>query len=67
MAMMDDENWHLKMRKTIQGCLVRLDKMMAQWRKNDVNGVKQEMENETVEEAKIEEYRKLILKKLKSN
>ena len=45
MAMMDDENWRLEMRKTIEGCIARLDKIMGQWRKDDVNGVKQEPEN----------------------
>ena len=74
--MADDENWRLEMRKTIEGFLVRLDEMMAQWRKNDVNGIKQEMENEAVEEAKIEDIENdieelkltltLTLKKLKS-
>ena len=44
MAMMDDENWRLEMRKTIEGCIARLDEMMAQWRKDDVNEVKQESE-----------------------
>ena len=45
MAMMDDESWRLEMRKTIEGCIARLDEMMAQWRKDDVRGVKQEPEN----------------------
>ena len=31
--------------KTIEGCIARLDEMMAQWRKDDVRGVKQEPEN----------------------
>ena len=44
MAMMGDESWRLEMRKTIEGCIARLDEMMAQWRKDDVNEVKQESE-----------------------
>ena len=32
--MADDESWRLEMRKTIKGCLVRLDKMMDQIRRS---------------------------------
>ena len=48
--MMNDESWRLEMRKTIEGCLVRLEEMMAQirGRKDDVNGVKQEMKKMTI-------------------
>ena len=55
MVMMNDENWRLEMRKTIEGCIARLDEMMAQWRKDDVNGVKQELKKMTSGNSETQE------------
>ena len=53
--MMNDENWRLEMRKTIEGCIARLDEMMAQWKKDDVNGIKQELKKMTSGNSETQE------------
>ena len=54
--MANDENWHLEVRKEIEGFLVRLDEMMdrIRRRKNDVSMVKHESKKMNVE-TEIEE------------
>ena len=53
--MVDDENWRLKMGKTIEGYIARLDEMMAQWKKDDVNGIKQELKKMTSGNSETQE------------